>query len=75
MIKKKYFPAHPKLFITLLAGILPGLAMSPPVLACTTCNQPLQEAIFRHDFTGIFLKMMLPVLLLGLVIRFLYRLR
>ncbi len=46
-----------------------------PAYACTTCNRPLQEAISGADFFGIFLKMMLPVLLLGLVIRFLYRLR
>jgi hypothetical protein len=68
-------PDHTRPFITPLAGILLGLAVSPPALACTTCNQPLQEAIFGHDFAGIFLKMLLPFLLLGLVIRFLYRLK
>jgi hypothetical protein len=49
--------------------------VSPSASACTTCNQPLQVAVFGHDFAGIFLKMLLPFLLLGLVIRFLYRLK
>jgi hypothetical protein len=43
--------------------------------ACTTCNQPLQEALFSPGWAATLLKMLVPVcLVLGLV-RLLYRLK
>ena len=54
-------------FISLLAPL--------PARACTTCNRPLQEAIFGPGFTPILLKMLLPVLLVLVLVRLLYRLK
>lgn len=65
---------NPRWLTTAVAVLLYGLN-GLPARACTTCNRPLQGAIFGNEFFGILLKMMLPVLLLGLVIRYLYRLR
>jgi hypothetical protein len=54
-----------------LAGTLAGL----PARACTTCNRPLQQALFGPGFTPTLLKMLLPILLVLMLVRLLYRLK
>ncbi len=60
--------------LTILAGVTLVLATCP-AWACTTCNRPLQEAILASGFSATLLKMLLPFLLIGLLVRFLYRLK
>jgi hypothetical protein len=52
-----------------------SIGTSLPAWACTTCNRPLQDAIFTADFPPTLLKMLLPLLLLVFLVRLLYRLR
>jgi hypothetical protein len=57
--------------LCLLIGLFAPLAAE----ACTTCNRPLQEALFGPGWAVTLLKMLVPVcLVLGLV-RLLYRLK
>ncbi len=72
--RKCFAPASaPRTLVLLLtlAGTLAGL----PARACTTCNRPLQEALFGSGFTPTLLKMLLPILLVLVLVRLLYRLR
>lgn len=65
-------------FVRLAGCLLPvllSLLVPLPARACTTCNRPLQEAIFGPGFTPTLLKMLLPVLLVLVLVRLLYRLR
>lgn len=48
---------------------------SLPVFACTTCNRPLQAAIFDASFLNLFLLMLLPFILVWLVVFRLYKLK
>jgi hypothetical protein len=64
------FRRLPGLLLT-LAGTLASL----PAQACTTCNRPLQQALFGPDFAPTLLKMLLPILLILVLVRLLYRLR
>jgi hypothetical protein len=58
-----------------LLPVLICLLAPLPAPACTTCNRPLQEAIFGPGFPATLLKMLVPIgLILGLVRR-LYRLK
>jgi len=61
-----------RLFLLVAIGIT---LTSGPAGACTTCNQPLQAALFTAGFPVLLLKMLLPLPLLGLLVRRLYRLR
>ncbi|PVY42250.1 hypothetical protein [Pontibacter virosus] len=45
--------------------VLLVLVTSLPVLACTTCNRPLQAAIFDESFLKLFFYMLLPFLFIG----------
>ena len=54
---------------------LGGTLYAGPAQACTTCNRPLQTAIFGLDFPATLLKMLLPVFLVLLLVRLLYRLK
>ena len=58
-----------------LLPVLIGLLASLPARACTTCNRPLQDAIFGPGFTPTLLKMLLPLLLVLGLVRLLYRLK
>jgi hypothetical protein len=64
-------------FVRLAGYLLPliSLLATLPARACTTCNRPLQEAIFGPGFTPTLLKMLLPVLLVLVLVRLLYRLK
>lgn len=59
--------------LVVMTGVSTGASL--PAQACTTCNRPLQEAIFTADFPPTLLKMLLPLLLLVFLVRRLYRLR
>lgn len=39
----------------------------PLILNCVSCNQEVQAGIFNDDFTGIFIKLLLPMLGVGLL--------
>ncbi len=41
------------------------LFLTLPALACTTCNRPLQAAIFDESFLKLFFYMLLPFLFIG----------
>ncbi|WP_299986620.1 hypothetical protein [uncultured Pontibacter sp.] len=41
------------------------LLSSATALACTTCNRPLQAAIFDESFLKLFFYMLLPFLVIG----------
>ena len=43
------------------------LLASLPAIACTTCNRPLQAAIFDTGFSKLFLFMLLPFVLVWAV--------
>lgn len=57
-------------------GLLPRLTLlvvflllsSVPALACTTCNRPLQAAIFDESFLKLFFYMLLPFLVIGVAV-------
>ncbi len=70
--------ALPRVLVRRTLCLLPVLfcLLAPlPAGACTTCNRPLQEAIFGPAFPATLLKMLVPIcLVLGLV-RLLYRLK
>lgn len=46
-----------------------------PASACTTCNRPLQAAIFDDSFLQLFLYMLLPFLFIGLAVYRLHKLK
>ena len=58
-----------------LLTVLLSLLLPLPAQACTTCNRPLQEAIFGPDFPSTLLKMLLPIVLILALVRLLYRLK
>ena len=70
--------ARPAALVRWTLCLLPVLVclLAPlPASACTTCNRPLQEALFSPGWGVTLLKMLVPVgLVLGLV-RLLYRLK
>ncbi|EMR01547.1 hypothetical protein ADICEAN_03332 [Cesiribacter andamanensis AMV16] len=48
--------------------LLVGLMLTGTVaMACTTCNPPLQAAIFRENFLSRFLFILLPFVVVGLI--------
>jgi len=49
------------------AFLLLFLLASIPAIACTTCNRPLQAAIFDSGFGKLFLFMLLPFALVWVV--------
>ncbi|MHC2992483.1 hypothetical protein OB13_13140, partial [Pontibacter sp. HJ8] len=51
------------------------LAPSLPAMACTTCNRPLQTAIFDAGFTKLFFFMLLPFALVWVVVSRLNKLK
>lgn len=59
----------------MLMAVVAVAGATLPAWACTTCNRPLQDAIFTADFPPTLLKMFLPLLLLAFVVRLLFRLR
>ena len=65
-------PVHRALCLLLALG---GTLSALPARACTTCNRPLQAALFGPDFLSTLLKMLLPLLLVLLLVRLLYRLK
>jgi hypothetical protein len=44
------------------------LLVSLPASACTTCNRPLQAAIFDESFLKLFFYMLLPFLFIGVAV-------
>ncbi|HEY8401310.1 MAG TPA: hypothetical protein VIK89_08615 [Cytophagaceae bacterium] len=54
----------------LLLAIL--LALPSFAEACTSCNLPLQKAIFNTDFYTTFLKLTTPFLFVGGIFYFIY---
>ncbi|EJF11467.1 hypothetical protein [Pontibacter sp. BAB1700] len=58
---KKYFYRLSRQVLPLVLVML----ISLPVLACTTCNRPLQAAIFDESFLKVFFYMLLPFLFIG----------
>lgn len=44
------------------------LLISLPAYACTTCNRPLQAAIFDESFLTLFFYMLLPFLFIGVAV-------
>ena len=46
-----------------------------PVVACTTCNRPLQAAIFDASFMKILCYMLLPFLFIGVAVYRLHKLK
>ncbi len=75
--ERKTFALPPALvrWTLCLLPVLVCLLAPLPASACTTCNRPLQEAIFGPGWAATLLKMLVPVcLVLGLV-RLLYRLK
>ena len=56
-------------------SVLFSLLAPLPARACTTCNRPLQEAIFAPGFPATLLKMLLPILIILGLVRLLYRLK
>lgn len=44
-------------------------------LACTTCNRPLQAAIFDESFLKILFYMLLPFLFIGVAVYRLHKLK
>jgi hypothetical protein len=68
------FPAAVRPALSLLP-VLSSLLAPLPARACTTCNRPLQEALFGPGFTPTLLKMLLPILLILVLVRLLYRLK
>jgi|GEM_PF-3420377 len=73
--ERKSFAAAPVRRALCLLLVLVGTLSAGPGRACTTCNRPLQAAVFGPDFPATLLKMLLPVLLVLLLVRLLYRLR
>jgi hypothetical protein len=57
-----------KYLFRLGAVLLLLLIVSLPVLACTTCNRPLQAAIFDESFVKLFFYMLLPFLFIGAIV-------
>jgi hypothetical protein len=53
------------LLLRLLGSLLLVLLISVPAFACTTCNRPLQAAIFDESFLKLFFYMLLPFLFIG----------
>jgi hypothetical protein len=53
------------LLLRLLGSLLLALLISVPAFACTTCNRPLQAAIFDESFLKLFFYMLLPFLFIG----------
>ncbi len=51
------------------------LLLSLPALACTTCNRPLQAAIFDASFTRLFFYMLLPFALVWGIANRLHKLK
>ncbi len=58
-----------------LLPVLAGLLAPLPARACTTCNRPLQEAIFDPGFPATLLKMLVPICVILVLVRLLYRLK
>ncbi len=73
--ERKTFAAAPVRRPLCLWLALVGTLSALPARACTTCNRPLQAALFGPDFPVILLKMLLPLLLVLLLVRLLYRLK
>jgi hypothetical protein len=73
--QRKTFVAAPVRRSLCLLLALGGTLSALPARACTTCNRPLQAAIFEPDFPATLLKMLLPLLLVLLLVRLLYRLK
>lgn len=61
---KKTFRLIPQLVLSFLLVLLINL----PALACTTCNRPLQAAIFDESFLKLFFYMLLPFLFIGVAV-------
>ncbi|WP_299700432.1 hypothetical protein [uncultured Pontibacter sp.] len=51
------------------------LIISLPAFACTTCNRPLQAAIFDESFLKLFFYMLLPFLFIGAAVYRLHKLK
>ncbi|WP_255593720.1 hypothetical protein [Pontibacter sp. HSC-14F20] len=51
------------------------LLVSLPALACTTCNRPLQAAIFDESFLKLFFYMLLPFLFIWAAVYRLHKLK
>lgn len=60
---------HPALTLVFL------LLISLPAIACTTCNRPLQAAIFDESFLKLLLYMLLPFVIIGAIVLRLHRLK
>jgi hypothetical protein len=75
--ERKAFVPHPAFLhpARYLLPVLFSLLAPLPARACTSCNRPLQEAIFGPGFTPTLLKMLLPVFLILVLVRLLYRLK
>ena len=73
--ERKSFAAAPVRRPLCLLLALAGTLSAGPARACTTCNRPLQEALFGPGFTATLFKMLLPLLLVLLLVRLLYRLK
>ena len=74
--RKKF--ALPPTALRRVLGLLPvllSLFAQLPAQACTTCNRPLQEAIFGPEFLVTLLKMLLPIVVILVLVRLLYRVK
>ena len=57
------------------AFLLLFLLANLPAIACTTCNRPLQAAIFDASFSKLFFFMLLPFALVWVVASRLHKLK
>jgi hypothetical protein len=61
---RKTFHLLPRLMLLILLVLIICL----PASACTTCNRPLQAAIFDESFLKLFFYMLLPFLFIGVAV-------